>query len=73
MQELQPGFQPNEEEGVSKLRKYAMVDWPIKDGTRIMPLQPNGGKLLMPVETEANVSALFEKALELSQTSGFLC
>jgi len=37
-----------------------------------MHLQPNGGKLLMPVETEADVYALFEKALELSQTSGFL-
>ena len=37
-----------------------------------MPLQPNGGKLLMPVETEADVYALFEKALALSQTSGFL-
>jgi hypothetical protein len=36
-----------------------------------MPLQPNGGKLLMPVETEADVCALFEKALELSQTSSF--
>lgn len=36
-----------------------------------MPLQPTkGGKLLMPVETEADVSALFEKALELSQTAG---
>ncbi len=37
-----------------------------------MPLQPNGGKLLMPVEAEADVCALFEKALALSQTSGFL-
>jgi hypothetical protein len=37
-----------------------------------MPLQPNGGKLLMPVETEADVRTLFERALELSQTSGFL-
>lgn len=37
-----------------------------------MPLQPNGGKLLMPVETEADVYALFEKALTLSQTSSFL-
>jgi hypothetical protein len=34
-----------------------------------MPLQPNGHKLLMPVETEADVSILFEKALSLSQTS----
>lgn len=37
-----------------------------------MPLQPKGGKLLMPVETEADVYALFEKALALSQMSGFL-
>lgn len=37
-----------------------------------MPLQPNGGKLLMPVETEADICALFEKALALSRTSGFL-
>src|SRR5689334_8669989 len=36
-----------------------------------MPLHPNGGKLLMPVETEADVQALFEKALSLSQTSSF--
>lgn len=34
-----------------------------------MPLQPNGGKLLMPVATEADVCALFEKAQSLSQTS----
>ena len=37
-----------------------------------MSLQPNGGKLLMPVETEIDVSALFEKAQVLSQTAGFL-
>jgi hypothetical protein len=38
-----------------------------------MPLQPNkGAKLLMPVETEADVRAVFEKALSLSQTSDFL-
>jgi hypothetical protein len=35
-----------------------------------MPLQPRGGKLLLPVETEADVCALFEKAKELSLTSG---
>lgn len=35
-----------------------------------MPLQPNGGKLLMPVETEADVHALFAQALTLSQTAG---
>ncbi|GCE21887.1 hypothetical protein [Dictyobacter kobayashii] len=35
-----------------------------------MPLQPNGGNFLMPVETEADVRALFEKALSLSQTTG---
>ena len=37
-----------------------------------MPLQPNGGKLRMPVKTETDVRALFEKALTLSQTSGLL-
>ncbi len=36
-----------------------------------MPLQPNGGKFQMPVETEADVLALFERAKELSQTAGF--
>lgn len=36
-----------------------------------MPLQPNGGKLLMSVETEADVRTLFEKALSLSQITGF--
>jgi hypothetical protein len=35
-----------------------------------VPLQPNGGKLLMPVESEKDVQTLFEKALELSQTAG---
>ncbi len=36
-----------------------------------MPLRPNGGKLLLPVETEADVFVLFEKAKELSLTAGF--
>lgn len=31
-----------------------------------MPLQPVGGKLHMPVETEADVRAIFEKAISLS-------
>ena len=35
-----------------------------------MPLRPNGGKLLLPVETEADVFVLFEKAKELSLTAG---
>jgi hypothetical protein len=38
---------------------------------RGMPLQPKGGKFLLPVETEADVCTLFEKALSHSQTSGF--
>ncbi|GCE31170.1 hypothetical protein KDA_66540 [Dictyobacter alpinus] len=35
-----------------------------------MPLHPSGGKLQMPVETEADVLALFEKALSLALTAG---
>jgi hypothetical protein len=49
-----------------QVRKQRMV------GRREMPLHSNGGKLLLPVETEADVRALFEKARELSQTAGFL-